>query len=375
MSDLKKIMILQTRPIESISYLAAELVKAFPVDRYKVTLVYLEAGEPSGLDALAHECIFLGVSKTDYQGLRFKAMRKVRPFLEANHFDVIIANMYKPVHLLMQLRRSISAPVCIGIIHGFGEFDRWGRRWMMRFILDERWCLVGVSAPVRDYLVNARCGLTSANTCAINNAVDVQAINQQALSAVEARAALQLPAEGMVFGTVGRCVDGKRHLELLQAFHQFARDRENVYLVVIGDGERRAELDTYIVTHGLQKKVYLAGYVPGALRYLRALDVFVFPSASEGFGIALLEAMALGVPALVNAVEPLASIVAGCGIATDTLNTRAFAGAMEYYYQLSERERRNIGQQHSQRVSECYNIDGYRAQYLRLVEHLLTNVQ
>lgn len=365
-------MILQTRPIESISYLTAELVKAFPVDRYQVTLVYLEAGEAGAADSLAHKFIFLGLSKTDYKGLRLKAMRKVRPFLEANHFDVIIANMYKPTHLLMQLRRSISASVCIGIIHAFGEFDRWGRRWMMRFMLDKRWCLVGVSAPVRNYLINARCGLTTANTRAINNAVDVNSINQQALSVADARAALQLPAEGFVFGTVGRCVDGKRQLELLHAFHEFARDRKTVYLVIIGDGERRAELEAYVATHGLQGQVYLSGYIPGALRYLRALDVFVFPSASEGFGIALLEAMALEIPALVNEVEPLVSIVAGCGIATDTLNARAFVSAMEYYCQLSDSERRDIGLRHSQRVSECYNIDDYRAQYLHLVEQLLS---
>jgi len=371
MSNLKKIMILQTRPIESISYLTAELVKAFPVDRYQVTLVYLESGEPQAQDGPAYKSISLGLAKADYKGMRLKAMRRLRPFLEANRFDVIIANMYKPTHLLMQLRRSISAPVCIGIIHAFGEFDRWGRRWMMRFMLDSRWCFVGVSAPVRDYLISARCGLTRKNTRAINNAVDLQALSARALEPSEARAALKLPAAGLCFGTLGRCVDGKRHLELLQAFHEFARDREQVYLVIIGDGDQRPALETYITTHNLQEKVHLPGYFFDAARYLRALDVFVFPSESEGFGIALLEAMALGVPALVNQVEPLSTIVAGCGITADSSNTRAFADAMEYYYLLSDAERRHLGQQHRQRVKDIYDIAEYRNQYLQLVEQLL----
>src|SRR5690606_15889770 len=117
MPDKINIMIVQTRHIESISYLTAELVKAFPNAIYHMTLVYLEAGEPNDDDRLADQCIFLNLSKTDYKGLRLAAMNKLKPFLQANHFDVIIANMYKPMQLLMQLRADISASLCIGIIH------------------------------------------------------------------------------------------------------------------------------------------------------------------------------------------------------------------------------------------------------------------
>lgn len=374
MPDRIKIMILQTRHTESISYLTAELINAFPTERYQVTLVYLEAGNPSATDAQAHECVFLGLDKTDYKGLRLKAMKKVRPFLEANHFDVIIANMYKPVHLLMQLRRSVSARLCIGIIHAFGEFDRPGRRWMMRLLLDERWHMVGVSEPVRQYLIKARCGLNERNTSAINNAVDVKAIAEKALDKEAARTVLGLPASGMIFGTVGRCVKGKRQLEMLKAFHQFCGDRADVYLVVIGDGELRPALDEYVITHNLQGKVFLTGYVPQAMHYLRALDVFVFPSESEGFGIALLEAMALGVPALVNRVEPLASIVAGCGVTVDTSDVTAFSDALENYFQLAPDALHSRGLQHYQRALQQYGIDQFRSTYRALIEQKLANL-
>jgi glycosyltransferase involved in cell wall biosynthesis len=368
MSGKIKIMILQTRHIESISYLTAELVKAFPRERYQVSLVYLESGEPTAIDALAYECVFLGLAKTDYKGLRLKAMKKVRPFLEANHFDVIIANMYKPVHLLMQLGRSVSAPVCVGVIHAFGEFDRFGRRWMMRLMLDDRWHMVGVSEPVRDYLIGARCGLNARNTSAINNAIDVQAVAAQALDAASARAALKLPAQGFLFGTVGRCVEGKRHLELVKAFHQFCGERRDVFLVIIGDGELRPALEAYIAAHRLQAQVFLTGYLPHAMKYMRALDCFVFPSESEGFGIALLEAMALELPAIVNRVEPLTSIVAGCGVAVDSSDTNALAVALENHYSLPLSARQAIGSAHYQRARDCYDIGQYRDTYRSLVE-------
>jgi len=374
MSDKIKIMILQTRHTASISYLTAELVKAFPAERYELTLVYLESGEPAEVDSFARSVVFLGLKNTDYKGLRLKAKKKVRPFLEANHFDVIIANMFKPMHLLMQLRKSIRAPVCIGIIHAFGEFDRWGRRLMMRFNLDHRWHIVGVSSPVRDYLINARCGLDYKNTSVINNSVDVHAVVDQALDAKNARAALQLPPDGLMFGTVGRCVKGKRQLDLVKAFHRLAPNHHNVFLVVIGDGEAKAELDAYVAVHQLASRVFLLGNVPRALHYLRALDIFVLPSASEGLSVALLEAMALSLPTVVNQIEALSSIVSACGgVLVDSQDIEALSEAMAYYCNISEAERRALGQKHYQRVRDLYNIEEYRTSYRDLVENLLAS--
>jgi glycosyltransferase involved in cell wall biosynthesis len=268
----------------------------------------------------------------------------------------------------MQLRHLVTASLCIGIIHAFGEFDRLGRRLMMRWLIDSRWRIVGVSQPLRDYLIHANCGLHANNTFAINNGIDVQCVVKHALNRDEARKVLKLPSKGMVFGTVGRSVKGKRQLELIQAFHQFAIMRPNVYLVIIGDGERHAELIAYVTAHQLQDKVYFAGYVPQAVNYLRALDVFVFPSEAEGFGIALLEAMALSLPAIVNQVEPLQSIIADVGLAVDSLDILSMAKAMEHYEQMPPTLLIQKGIAHYERVSARYDIQQYRSAYRDLVE-------
>ena len=362
-----KLLLLQSRHIESISYLSAELVKAFPPERYEVTMVYLESGKIEASDRFAHECIFLGLDKTDYKGLRLKALRKLGGFLKERQFDIVIANMYKPINLLMQLRHLVTARLCIGIIHAFGEFDRLARRLMMRWMLDPRWRIVAVSEPLRDYLISSNCGLHSGNTLVINNAIDVSTVKSVALDSASAREALKIPANGMVFGTVGRSVKGKRQLELIKAFHQFVGCRSDVYLVVIGDGDLHAELTAYVVSHQLQDKIYLVGYVHHAVKYLRAFDIFVFPSEAEGFGIALLEAMALSLPAIVNRVEPLKSIVAETGITVDSGNIDAIAQSMEYFYRLPLVERDQKGAAHFIRARDFYDINIYRKAYLELV--------
>jgi glycosyltransferase involved in cell wall biosynthesis len=380
MTPKLKVMLLQTRHIESISYLVAELVKALPQERYEVTLVYLESGELSDSDRLAQDCVFLGLSKLDYKGLRLKAIGKLKDFLRERHFDIIIANMYKPINLLMQLGRSLEAQLCIGIIHAFGEFDRLGRRLMMRWLLDSRWRIVGVSQPLCDYLIAANCGMNSKNTFAINNAVDLSATGLQALDAISARAALKLPQQGMIYGTLGRSVKGKRQLELIKAFYQFLKkhhfldDHQKSYLVIIGDGEQHKELRDYVALHQLEDSIYLVGHVPSAFRYLRAFDVFVFPSESEGFGLALLEAMALSLPTIVNQIEPLKSLVASTNLIVDSANVSAMADALECYHQLSKEQLRQKGADNYLRVYQYYNVDVYRKAYLNLIDSTYANL-
>lgn len=368
MSAKLKIMILQTRHIESISFLVTELIKAFPRSRYSISLVYLEDGEANESDLLADECIFLGLTRTDYKGLRLRALRKVRPFLKSNHFDVVIANMYKPMHLLMQLRDAVSASLCIGIIHAFGEFDRLGRRFMMWRSLDARWRVVGVSAPVQNYLINARCGLNQYNTLTINNAVDVASLTASALLPSDARVALNVPGVTHVFGTVGRCVRGKRHFELLKAFHPLSLRRNDVHLVIVGDGELLPGLQRYVVEHSLQSRVSLVGNVVNAAHYMRAFDVFVFPSEQEGFGVALIEAMALGLPVIVNDIEPLVSIAGDGGVVVDSACADKLTGAMEHFCTLTATEYAGLAEQSRQRVRDHYDALQYRAHYLDLVE-------
>ncbi len=370
MAAKRKIMLLQTRYIESISYLSDEIVKAFPLDSYEVTKVYLEKAE-AVIDADGCEQIFLGLDKTDYKGLRLRAIKTLGSFLKEHHFDVIIANMYKPINLLMQLRGSISASLCIGIIHAFGEFDRLGRRWMMRWMIDSRWRMVAVSEPLRDYLINARCGLNLQNTIVISNAIDLQVVEQKAMDRSVARQFLRLPETGYVIGTVGRSVKGKRQMELLRAFHHFAANHADVYLVIIGDGELHKELETYVFDHGLEKKVFLPGQVPDAVRYLRALDLFVFPSEHEGFGMALLEAMALGLPVVVNRIEPLLSILGDDRFAVDTSDLDAFSNRLDYCVGIDFGELASIGYQNFQRAINVYGISSYRQSYLTLVENCL----
>jgi glycosyltransferase involved in cell wall biosynthesis len=70
----------------------------------------------------------------------------------------------------------------------------------------------------------------------------------------------------------------------------------------VGDGPELGELTAQIAQHGLSERVRLTGYRDDARRLIQCLDLFVLSSLSEGTSMALLEAMAAGVPAAVTEV-------------------------------------------------------------------------
>lgn len=92
---------------------------------------------------------------------------------------------------------------------------------------------------------------------------------------------------------VGRLAYEKGFDVLLHAMPHISSCHD-VRLEIHGEGMERSRLQTLIVTLGLQHVVRLMGHAPDPLTAIMRADVFVFPSRHEGFGVALVEALACG---------------------------------------------------------------------------------
>jgi glycosyltransferase involved in cell wall biosynthesis len=114
------------------------------------------------------------------------------------------------------------------------------------------------------------------------------------------RGQLGLSVEDKVVTFVGRLHPIKRVDLLILAFRRIRASVPKVRLVIVGDGPLRCELERVGVTLGLGGDVVFAGSRPNVVPYLQASDLFVLPSEVEGMSVALLEAMACGVPVLVS---------------------------------------------------------------------------
>lgn len=99
-----------------------------------------------------------------------------------------------------------------------------------------------------------------------------------------------------VVGTVGRLVAQKAPDVLLDAAPRLLAEDPGTRILIVGDGPLRPSLERRARRLGIAQAVTFAGHQADVVPAYAAMDVFVLPSRYEGFGIVLLEAMALGVP-------------------------------------------------------------------------------
>jgi glycosyltransferase involved in cell wall biosynthesis len=78
---------------------------------------------------------------------------------------------------------------------------------------------------------------------------------------------------------------------------------------IIGDGDERSRLEKLIIELGLERNVFLLGHVDNAAQYLKAFDIFVLASLSEGLGYVILEAGLVGIPCIATNVGGIPEII------------------------------------------------------------------
>ena len=116
------------------------------------------------------------------------------------------------------------------------------------------------------------------------------------------RAALGFAPDDVVVGTVGRFDPIKNLPMLIDAIAGAAAEQPRLRAVLVGDGPQRAEIEARVRAAGLERRVVLTGHRDDARALVPCFDMFTLASVSEGLSVALLEAMAAGVPAAVTAV-------------------------------------------------------------------------
>ena len=129
---------------------------------------------------------------------------------------------------------------------------------------------------------------------------------------LRARAALGIPEHAQVVLNVGRQEYQKGQEYLVAAFDGLASSHPRAVLLIAGrPGHATPLLKARCAQSEHRDRIHLLGQRDDVPELLAAADVFAFPSRYEGFGGALVEAMALGVPAVVSDISALREVVEG----------------------------------------------------------------
>lgn len=185
----------------------------------------------------------------------------------------------------------------------FGDGARAGaQRWVTRALYPRAHRILAVSEGVKRSLVRDF-ALQPDRIDAIPNPVDAHAL--RALAKEEPAA--PLPDRFMV--SAGRLTANKNFPTLLEAY---ARSDVAQDLVILGDGEDRGALETHARALGVYERVHFLGFQRNPFAIFARADFFVSTSNAEGFPNALVESMAVGLPAaFTNCPSGPAEILAG----------------------------------------------------------------
>lgn len=116
------------------------------------------------------------------------------------------------------------------------------------------------------------------------------------------RAELDIPRDATVVGTVANLRRAKNYPNLMRAAKRVLAQRPDVIFVAVGQGPDEGELRRLHAELGLDRSFRLLGYREDAIRVASCFDVFALASSHEGYPLAMMEAMALGLPVVATAV-------------------------------------------------------------------------
>lgn len=131
--------------------------------------------------------------------------------------------------------------------------------------------------------------------------IDYSSISEVAVKKKCVRTEFNIQDDDYLFITCGELTDRKNHEVLIHTFSNLKH--EKIKLMICGDGPLYYKLDNLIKSKKLEDKVFLLGYRKDLIRLLKCADAFILPSISEGLSVALMKAMACGLPVICSKIR------------------------------------------------------------------------
>ena len=235
-----------------------------------------------------------------------KAYRMLRQIIEKEQFDLIYC--HTPVGAMLARQAGISArkkgTKVIYMAHGFHFYS--GApvlNWMIYY-------------PAEKFLSRFTDGLITINQEDYRRAqkfhawktilipgvgIDLEKFQKQKPTRQEIRNRLGIPESKIILMSVGELTKRKNHMVMIEAL---ARLKEyDILYMICGDGPLKAQLRAKAEELGVGDRLKLPGFRKDIAELHKAADIFVFPSLQEGLPVALMEAMASGLPIVASKIR------------------------------------------------------------------------
>jgi glycosyltransferase involved in cell wall biosynthesis len=364
----KRVHILQvTKSSGGVGVYTRRLVEAFDKSHYRFTVVCLAEGS----DELAEElnkvkgvkAISIPMSDDIEPLSDISICLKLARLIRSEKFDLIHAHSSKPGFFARLAAVGVNTPVVYEpASFAFHEnaprlqaaFYALLERIMARYLTD-RILLVcdGERDLARQHSVGA-----DEQFITIHTGIDLQPFNIP-VDRAKVRVGLGVPLDIQLIGTVARLSEQKAPSDFINAAAQVHANYPHVHFLWVGDGPLENQSRSLVQSLGLQDVFHFAGFRNDVPAILMSLDCFVLSSHWEGFSLAILEAMAAGLPIIATKVTGASEAILDgeTGMLVDIGDIPGLAEAMSTLIQ-DEKLSRNLGSASRKRAQNEFSYTG-----------------
>jgi glycosyltransferase involved in cell wall biosynthesis len=359
--------LLAAMPVGGAEDMVAAVVRGLDPETFEMGCAVMGEPGPVGeeLRAAGYPMASLGLDLKRHSTRRLVAgvrrlLREVRP-------DILHTHLYHPNLYGRLAALGLGLRGIVATVHNLYTRVKL-HRCLWNRVLGRVSDYVMVFSPRVGQDVRRYDGVPEARLRLVSPGVRVEALQ---LAATPGAARERLGLAGFVVGTVARLEEQKGHEYLLEAVHRVLPEIPELCVVLVGDGQRRANIEKQVEDLGLTRVVRLLGTRRDVPLILRALDLFLQPSLWEGIPLTLLEAMAAGLPVISTRVGRAPEVIreGDCGRLVPPGDSGALAAAILDAYRHPE-QRRNWAAQARRRIVEHYSQEAMLRQFADLYREL-----
>lgn len=280
--------------------------------------------------------------------LNFAKVNALRRFVREHAIQIVHAHMardYPLAALAVGADRAARLIITRHVLFPMSKLHRITRRRAARLIAVSQ----AVASVVRDQAI-----FYNGQINVVPNGIDLAKFGTRGVDHSSARLHVAM---------LGELTPNKGQIEFIRAVEIVAAEIDNVDFIIAGrdnstDGEYGRELKKLIETSRFRDRIQLIESRIDVAQFLAGIDLFVSASRSEAFGLALVEAMAAGVPVVATATAGACEIISDgqTGHLVPMADVNAMAAAISHVLK-SPGERQQLSESARQMVTESYSLD------------------
>jgi glycosyltransferase involved in cell wall biosynthesis len=356
-------------PVGGAEQVLVTEVEGLDKKRYRPLVAVISEKGPIGEMIEKMGITVIPLSRMKKNQFDFGIIRDLKAVMKREKVSLVHTHLYDGGKYGRIAARLAGVPAIIHTVHNVYVRRRRKYHWINRALSLFTDRIIAVSGAVKVSVVHYD-HITPEKIQVLYNGIDFSRVDfSEKREAI--RSELGLSTDQMVIGVVARLEEQKGHQVLLEALSTIPSLQSNLKVLFIGEGKLRLSLEAETQKKGLSDRVFFLGTRKPVYPILKALDLFVLPSLWEGFSLALLEAMAMGLPVIATRVGGAEEVITSGqnGFLISPGDPKALADSIQEAI-----THRNRFQQMARRGQETVRVHFSKERHLTLLQDLYQEV-